>query len=141
MDQVMSESVAQRRFTVFLLTAFAATALMLAALGVYGVVSYFVSMRRQEIGIRMALGATPGAVLDLVLSYGMKLAVTGIAIGITAGLAFSRVLSNQLYHTSEMDPLTIGAASLLLVAMVALASYVPAHRATQCDPLIALRHE
>jgi putative ABC transport system permease protein len=141
MDMVMAESVAQRRFTVFLLTAFAATALMLAALGVYGVVSYFVSMRRQEIGIRMALGATPAAVLDLVLSYGMKLALTGITIGITAGLALSRVLSSQLYHTSAVDPLTMGAVSLLLVAMVGLATYVPAQRATRCDPLIALRHE
>ena len=120
---------------------FAALALLLAAIGLYGVVAYSVSQRTNEIGIRMALGATREDVLRLVLRYGAGLALIGIALGFIASLAATRVLSSMLFEVSPDDPQTFVAVALLLMAVVLLASYIPARRAAKVDPMVALRYE
>jgi predicted permease len=140
-EQVVGASVGQRRFTLLLLSLFAAVALLLAAVGIYGVVSYFVSMRRQEIGIRMALGARPQDVLHLVLRHGLTLALSGAVAGLLLGTLSARALVSLLFQVRPADPLTLIAVSLLLVLTAALASYIPARRATQVDPMVALRYE
>ncbi len=141
MEQVVSASVGQRRFTLILLSLFAAVALLLAAVGIYGVVSYFVSMRSQEIGIRMALGARPVDVLKLVLRHGLTLVCGGIVVGLLAGLVSARAVVSLLFQVRPADPLTLITVSLLLILTAALASYVPARRATKVDPMVALRYE
>jgi putative ABC transport system permease protein len=141
MEQVVSASVGQRRFTLLLLSLFAAVALLLAAVGIYGVVSYFVSMRSQEIGIRMALGARPQDVLKLVLRHGLTLALSGAVAGLLIGMVSARALMSLLFQVRPADPLTLIAVSMLLVLTAALASYIPARRATKVDPMVALRYE
>jgi predicted permease len=141
MEQVVSASVGQRRFTLLLLSLFAAVALLLAAVGIYGVVSYFVSMRSQEIGIRMALGARPQDVLKLVLRHGLTLVLSGTVLGLLAGTVSARALMSLLFEVRPADPLTLIAVSLLLIVTAALASYIPARRATKVDPMVALRYE
>ena len=141
MEQVVSASVGQRRFTLLLLSLFAAVALLLAAVGIYGVVSYFVSMRSQEIGIRMALGARPQDVLKLVLRHGLTLVLSGTVLGLLAGTVSARALMSLLFQVRPADPVTLAAVSLLLVLTAVLASYIPARRATKVDPMVALRYE
>jgi putative ABC transport system permease protein len=141
MDELLGQSVAEPRFRTTLLGIFAATALLLAAVGIYGVLSYTVGQRTQEIGIRMALGARRRDVLALVLGQGMALAGIGVAIGLAAALALSRVLAGLLFGVSPADPATFGAVSLVMVAAALLACYVPARRATRVDPMVALRSE
>jgi predicted permease len=141
MDQVVSASVGQRRFTLLLLSLFAVLALVLAAVGIYGVVSYFVSMRSQEIGIRMALGARPQDVLRLVLGHGLALALSGATAGLLVGTVSARALISLLFQVRPTDPLTLVAVSLLLVLTAALASYIPARRAAMVNPMVALRCE
>src|SRR5688500_12049545 len=139
LQEVVTESVAQRRFSMLLLAVFAVVALFLAAVGLYGVVAYAVSQRTQEIGLRMAIGAQRQDVLRMVLSGGMKLAVAGIVLGVVAALALSRYLQSLLFGVTPLDPWSYVATAGVLLAVSALACYVPARRATTVDPLVALR--
>jgi putative ABC transport system permease protein len=141
MEEVLSESLARQRFSMLLLGIFAALALVLAAVGLYGVMSYTVAQRTREIGLRMALGAQRGDVLRLVVGQGLKLVLLGVVIGLVASVALTRVMTSLLFGVSATDPATLAAISLLLIAVAALASYIPARRATRVDPLIALRYE
>jgi putative ABC transport system permease protein len=141
MDEVVADSVAQRRLTMLLLTVFAGTALLLAAVGIYGVIAYSVTERTQEIGIRMALGAQRGAVLRMVITQALVLAVTGIAVGGGGALLLTRLMEGLLFEVKPADPLTFGVVSGILAAVALLASYIPGRRATLVDPVIALRAE
>jgi putative ABC transport system permease protein len=141
MEEVLSDSIARQRFSMLLLAVFAGVALALAAVGLYGVMSYTVAQRTREIGLRMALGAQRGDVLRLVVGQGLRLVFVGVGIGLAAALALTRLMSSLLYGVSATDPLTLAVISLLLVSVAALASYIPARRATKVDPLVALRYE
>ena len=141
MEAILADSIAQQRFSMVLLAIFAGVALVLAAVGIYGVMSYSVAQRTREIGIRMALGAQTTAVLKLALGYGMKLVIIGIAIGLIAAFALTRVMSTLLFGVTATDPITFTLISLLLISVAALASYIPARRATKVNPIIALRYE
>jgi len=141
MDDMIWASLAPRRFAMRLLGFFAGVALFMAALGLYAVVSYSVTQRTTEIGVRMALGAARGQVLRLVVVQGMKLAAIGVAGGVVASLASSRLLTSQLYGVQPFDPPTLAAMIAALLGAAFLASYVPARRATRVDPLVALRAE
>jgi putative ABC transport system permease protein len=141
MEEILAGSIARQRFSMLLLAIFAAVALVLAGVGIYGVMSYSVAQRTREIGIRMALGAQTGAVLKLAVGYGLKLVIAGIVIGLVAAFALTRVMSTLLFGVTATDPATFTLISLLLVAVAALASYIPARRATRVNPIIALRYE
>ncbi len=141
MEQLLDEFVAQPRFNMVLLGIFAGLALVLAAVGIYGVISYSVTQRTHEIGVRMALGAQRADVVRLILSHGLRLALVGLAIGIAGALASTRALSRMLFGVSTTDPVTFAGLSLLLIAVAAVASYVPARRAMRVDPMVALRYE
>ena len=141
LDQVISDSVAQPRFNLLLLGAFAGVALVLAALGVYSVVAYTAAQRTREIGIRMSFGATPRHAVVLVLKNGLGLALCGIAAGLVLGFGATRLLTGLLYGVSPLDPLTFASVCLLLFLVACLATLVPARRATRADPVTALRHE
>jgi putative ABC transport system permease protein len=132
---------ADRRFLLLLVGLFAAAALALAAVGIYGVVAFSVARRTQEIGIRMAIGARRGNVLCLVLGEGARMAALGVVIGIGASLGITRLLSTLLFGVSATDPLTFGGVAVLLSLVALAASYIPAHRATKVDPMVALRYE
>jgi putative ABC transport system permease protein len=136
-----SRAVAGRRFQTLLFGVFAGIALIIAAVGIYGVISYAVSQRTQEIGIRMALGAQSGNVLRMVVWRGMRLALIGVALGMAAALAMTQGMKNLLFEVSATDPVTFALIALLVVSVVFIASYIPARRATKVDPLIALRSE
>ena len=141
MLDVLSESVAPRRFNMLLLAAFAGLALLLASIGIYGVMSYSVSQYTHEIGIRMALGARAADVLQLIVRQGMGLVLIGLAIGAAGALALTRVMSSLLFGVKPTDPLTFASVSALLAAVAFAASYIPARRATRVDPMVALRYE
>jgi putative ABC transport system permease protein len=141
MRQIVSESISQPRFNLFLLGAFACLAMLLAAAGIYGVMSYAVTQRTQEIGIRMALGARGSDVMKMVVRQGMVPALMGIAIGAGAALMLTRLMKSLLYGVSAADPLTFALIGLLLASVAFLACYLPARRATKVDPMIALRYE
>jgi predicted permease len=141
MDEVVSSSFAARRLSMLLLSVFAALALVLACVGIYGVISYLVSQRTHEIGVRMALGAERGDVLRLVLGHGARMALVGVAIGVGAALGLTRLMANQLFGVSAYDPLTFAAVALLLMVVAVAACYIPARRAMSVNPMIALRHE
>jgi putative ABC transport system permease protein len=141
MDKVVTASVAQRRFQMYLLTGFAAFALLLASLGVFGVVSWSVARRRNEIGVRMALGARSLDVNRIVIRQGMLPVVAGLAVGIVAALALGNILSSLLYEVSARDPMVFGGVTLLLLIVSLLACYLPSRRATRIDPIEALRYE
>ena len=141
MDEAISSTLATRRYSMILLTSFAALALLLAGVGIYGVMSYVVGQRTQEIGIRMALGARRGHVLVMVMSLGAKMALMGAAAGLLASLALSRLMGQLLYGVSPTDPLTFVAVGALLALIALLACYLPARRATKVNPMMALRWE
>lgn len=141
MDQVLSHSVSQRRFNMLLLSIFAAVAITMSVVGIYGVMSFSVTQRIHEIGVRIALGAQAGNVLRMIVWRGMSLALIGVALGLAAALALSRVLKNLLFEVSPTDSATFTFITLLLVAVALIASYIPARRATKVDPLVALRCE
>jgi predicted permease len=141
MNEVIAGSLARQRFSMILLDSFAVVALLLAGVGLYGVISYLVGQRTHELGIRLALGAQRADVLRLVLSHGMKMALSGVALGLVAALGLTRLLANMLYGVSATDPATFTLIALLLTAVALLACYLPARRATKVDPMIALRSE
>jgi putative ABC transport system permease protein len=141
MNEAISDSLAERRFAMILLDAFAAMALLLACIGLYGVISYLVGQRTHEMGIRIALGAQRRNVLRLVLSDGIKMAVSGIAIGLFAAFGLTRLLAKMVYGVSTTDPITFAAIAFVLLVVALLACYLPARRATKVDPLVALRYE
>ncbi|MDX6304392.1 MAG: hypothetical protein QOI77_1361 [Blastocatellia bacterium] len=141
LNDVLATSIASQRMSMLLLSAFAATALLLAMLGIYGVTAYYVTQRTQEIGIRMALGAQTGDVLKLVLRNGMALALIGIVVGLAGAFALTRLMSSLLFAVKPTDVMTFAAVSLSLLATALIACYLPARRATKVDPLVALRYE
>jgi putative ABC transport system permease protein len=141
MDQMIDETLWQRRLWGVMFAVFAALALLLAAIGIYSVLSYSVSQRTREIGVRMALGAQTGNVLWMVLAQGLKLALGGIVIGLVAALALSRFISTLLFGLRASDPLTYACVALLLIVVVLVACLIPARRAAKVDPMVALRIE
>ncbi|MGH9936501.1 MAG: FtsX-like permease family protein, partial [Blastocatellia bacterium] len=141
LDQYLAESIAQPRFNTLLLALFAGVAMILAAVGLYGVMAYSVAQRTREIGVRMALGAQPGDVLRLIVGQGMKLTLLGVVIGLVASLALTRLMKSLLYGVSPTDTPTFTAVTVLLVVVALVACWIPTRRATQVDPLIALRCE
>jgi len=141
MDEVRGESVAAPRFILLLISAFSGVALLVALIGVYGVMAYSVAQRRREIGLRVALGADPRGVVALVLRQGMTPAVAGIAVGVAAGLALTRVLRTLLFQVGPHDPGTVLAVSATVGIVALVACYLPARRAARVDPVVALRAE
>jgi putative ABC transport system permease protein len=141
MDDRLSDSVAQRRYQTLLFGLFGAVALVIAIVGIYGVISYAVSQRTHEIGIRMALGAQAGDVLRMIVSQGMRLTLIGVALGVTSALGLTRLIESLLFSVSATDPATFVSITLLLVIVALIAIYIPARRATKVDPMIALRTE
>jgi predicted permease len=141
MDDVVASSFAARRLSMILLAAFAALALLLSCVGIYGVISYLVGQRTHEIGLRMALGAQRKDVLRLVLGHGAQMAMIGVAVGTAAALGLTRLMANQLFGVTAHDPLTFAAVAILLMMVALLACYLPARRAVRVDPLVALRYQ
>src|SRR6185312_5833370 len=141
MDEVVARTMETRRLLVALLSVFAAIALLLATVGIYGVTSYTVGQRTNEIGIRMALGATRGQILRSVLGGGMLRALLGIAMGVAAAFGLTRLLSGMLFGVSPYDPITLGSVAVLLGVVAGAACWIPARRAMRVDPMTALRYE
>jgi putative ABC transport system permease protein len=141
MDEYLYQSLARRRFNTLLLEIFAVVALALAAVGIYGVISFSVSQRTHEFGVRMALGARPTTILGMVIRQGLALTLIGVALGVSSAFALTRFVSSLLYSISPTDPLTFVLIPLVLAGVALAASLVPAHRATKVDPMVALRCE
>jgi ABC-type antimicrobial peptide transport system permease subunit len=141
MEQVVSKATSARRFNMALLAFFAGAALLLTALGIYGVVAFFAGQRRREIGIRMALGAQPRNVFKLILREGTRLVIYGTLVGLALSLATARLVAGQLYGVAPTDPLTFASIFALLLATALAACWLPARRAAKVDPMVALRYE
>jgi putative ABC transport system permease protein len=141
MERLVADSLTAKRVALLLLGIFAVAALALAAVGLYGVISYSVAQRTREIGIRMALGASAGDVLGMVLRQGMKLVAAGVAAGLLTAFGLTRLMSKLLFGVSATDPVTMAVVSLVLATVAVVASFIPARRATRVDPIVALRYE
>src|SRR5712692_6400823 len=141
MEEIISDSLAARRVSMIVLCVFAALALGLASMGIYGVISYLVGQRTREIGIRMALGAKQTDVMRMVLGTGMQMAVVGVVIGLLAAAGLTRLMANLLFGVSATDPLTFAGVGIILTIAVLAACIVPARRAMRVDPIVALRYE
>jgi putative ABC transport system permease protein len=141
MAEVMGASVEARRFNMLLLGIFAAVAMLLAAVGIYGVMAYSVTQRTNEIGVRIALGAKPRDVIGMIVGRGMRLTLIGAAAGLVLSIGLTRLMSTLLFGVSATDPLTFAAVSLLLAGVALAACFIPARRAAKVDPMIALRRE
>jgi ABC-type antimicrobial peptide transport system permease subunit len=141
MDDRVQESLARRRFSMLLLGIFAGVALVLATIGIYGVMAYLVNQGTREIGIRMAIGATQREIVRLVVFQGMTLAVAGVGIGLAAAFVFARLMRSLLFGISTADPVTFAGISLLLTFVALLVTYIPARRAARIDPILCLRAE
>jgi putative ABC transport system permease protein len=141
LDEAMSESLSPQRFSVLLLTLFAALALCLACIGVYGVTAFTVSQRTHEIGVRIALGAQSRDLFLLVVGQGLRLALVGVGIGLVGALALTRLMSTLFFNVSAHDPITLLSVCAVLAGVTVLACYVPARRAMRVDPMVALRHD
>jgi ABC-type antimicrobial peptide transport system permease subunit len=141
LNETVSDSLSERRFSMEMVGLFALTALLLAGLGIYGVISYIVSERTHEIGIRIALGAEKKSILQMVLRQGLGLAAAGAAVGLVGAVIVSHLMTGLLYGVRPTDPLTFAGVAVLLVGAALLACYIPARRAIRVDPLVALRHE
>ncbi|HKE55673.1 MAG TPA: FtsX-like permease family protein, partial [Pyrinomonadaceae bacterium] len=141
MSEVLGDEATQRRMGMILLSAFAVLAVILASLGIYGVLAYFVTQHRNEIGVRLALGATPGRILLLVLTKGIKLTGLGVVIGLAASFALTRLMTSLLFGVKPADPMTFVAVAGLLGLVAMLACWIPARRAAKTDPMVALRYE
>lgn len=141
MDEVVAHSYAAQRFSMILLAVFAAVALALACVGIYGVISYLVNQRAHEIGVRMALGAQPSDILRLVLGNGTRMVLFGVATGTLGALGLTRLMANELFGVTAHDPLTFMGVAVVLSLVALAACYVPARRATRVDPMVALRHQ
>jgi ABC-type antimicrobial peptide transport system permease subunit len=139
LEQIVASSVVDRRMMLVVLGLFAATALILAAMGLYGVIAYAVTQRRPEIGVRMALGATPVGILAMVVREGIQLTAIGVITGLLGAFALTRVLAHVLFRVTPTDPVTLFGVTLLLVAVALFACYLPARRASEIDPMAALR--
>jgi len=140
-EEVVASSIAKQRFTLLLLGSFAILALILASVGIYGVMAYSVTQRSHEIGIRMALGAGRPRILGIVVGSGVKLALFGVGAGLIGSIIMTRFLSGMLYNISPHDPVTLSVVALLLALVATIASYIPARRAIKVDPMVALRYE
>jgi ABC-type antimicrobial peptide transport system permease subunit len=141
MEDVYGKSMARTSFTLVMLGIASTMAMALGIIGIYGVISYTVSQRRREIGIRLALGAQGGDVVSMVLRQGAKLALVGVCIGVVAALALARLMTSLLFGVTAHDPLTFAAVAALLITVALLACYIPARRAMKVDPMVALRYE
>jgi putative ABC transport system permease protein len=141
MEQIVDKSLAGRKFSVILISLFGVLALALAAVGLYGVVSYSVTQRNREMGLRMALGAQQGAVLRMVIGEGMKLALAGALVGAMAAAFAGKAIASQLYGLRASDPASFAWAAAMLLAVAMIGAWIPARRATRVDPVVALREE
>jgi putative ABC transport system permease protein len=141
MDNVIARSLASRRFAMILLAAFAALALALSSIGIYGVISYIAGQRANEIGIRIALGAQRGDILKIVLGHGARLSLTGVPVGLVAAAGLTRLMTTILYGVNATDRLTFAVVVIVLTVVALMACYIPARRAMKVDPVVALKHE
>jgi ABC-type antimicrobial peptide transport system permease subunit len=139
MESVLTSNFGQRRLTMWLLGSFAGMALLLAIVGMYGIIAYSVARRTQEVGIRRALGAQQTDILSPILGQGLALALAGVAIGIGGAFALTRVMKGLLFHVTATDPATFAGIAILFIVVALAASYIPAHRAARIDPMVALR--
>jgi predicted permease len=141
MQEIVANSISRQRFTMLLLSVFSVLALVLSAIGIYGVISYLAGQRTHEIGVRVALGASSSDVLRMVLGEGMKITLVGVGIGLAAALGLTRLITKMIYGVGANDPITFAGVAILLISVALLACYIPARRAMRVDPMIALRYE